>query len=354
MDVFVTTADPDGIVALDDDALLPAMDVFVTTADPDKEPPLATANTVLSILAAGYPAGKVTCYVSDDASTEVTRNAVVEAARFAALWVPFCRKHGVEPRNPEAYFNAGEGELQADGMAGAGARQEAGAPRAADARRRRRGAADDHAGVVQVLIDSAGSAPQLGVADGSKLIDVASVDVRLPALVYVCREKPRGHAHHRKAGAMNALLRASAVLSNAPFILNLDCDHYVNNSQALRAGICFMIECGGGGAAEDARAVAFVQFPQRFDGVDPGDRYANHNRVFFDCTELALDGLQGPIYVGTGCLFRRVALYGVDPPRWRPRRELWFAFIGLSPVGLGEDERLWSRMKQMVILSGPR
>uniref|UniRef100_A0A0D3HCH8 Glycosyltransferase 2-like domain-containing protein n=1 Tax=Oryza barthii TaxID=65489 RepID=A0A0D3HCH8_9ORYZ len=264
---------------------------------------------------------------------------------FAFMWVldqlPKTMPHGVEPRNPEAYFNGGEG-----GGGGGKARVVArgsykgrawpelvrdrrrvrreyeemrlriDALQAADARRRRRGAADDHAGVVQVLIDSAGSAPQLGVADGSKLIDLASVDVRLPALVYVCREKRRGRAHHRKAGAMNALLRASAVLSNAPFILNLDCDHYVNNSQALRAGICFMIERRGGGA-KDAGDVAFVQFPQRFDGVDPGDRYANHNRVFFDCTELGLDGLQGPIYVGTGCLFRRVALYGVDPPRWR-------------------------------------
>lgn len=27
-----------------------------------------------------------------------------------------------------------------------------------------------------------------------------------------------------------------------------------------------------------------------------------------------LDGLQGPIYVGTGCVFRRVALYGFDAP----------------------------------------
>jgi cellulose synthase-like protein len=29
----------------------------------------------------------------------------------------------------------------------------------------------------------------------------------------------------------------------------------------------------------------------------------------------ALDGLQGPMYVGTGCLFRRYALYGFNPPR---------------------------------------
>lgn len=28
-----------------------------------------------------------------------------------------------------------------------------------------------------------------------------------------------------------------------------------------------------------------------------------------------LDGLQGPIYVGTGCVFRRQALYGYDAPK---------------------------------------
>lgn len=28
-----------------------------------------------------------------------------------------------------------------------------------------------------------------------------------------------------------------------------------------------------------------------------------------------LDGIQGPIYTGTGCVFRRVALYGYDAPK---------------------------------------
>ena len=28
----------------------------------------------------------------------------------------------------------------------------------------------------------------------------------------------------------------------------------------------------------------------------------------------ALDGIQGPVYVGTGCVFNRKALYGYDPP----------------------------------------
>lgn len=30
---------------------------------------------------------------------------------------------------------------------------------------------------------------------------------------------------------------------------------------------------------------------------------------------MILKSQQGPVYVGTGCLFRRIALYGFDPPR---------------------------------------
>ncbi|KAM2507488.1 hypothetical protein PS2_029472 [Malus domestica] len=72
--------------------------------------------------------------------------------------------------------------------------------------------------------------------------------------------------------------------------------------------MCFMMDRGGD-------RLCYVQFPQRFKGIDPQDRYANHNTVFFYVNMRALDGLQSPVYVGTGCLFRRVALYGFDPPR---------------------------------------
>jgi hypothetical protein len=33
-----------------------------------------------------------------------------------------------------------------------------------------------------------------------------------------------------------------------------------------------------------------------------------------------LDGIQGPIYVGNGCVFRRQALYGYDAPKIKRRR----------------------------------
>jgi hypothetical protein len=86
------------------DANLPGIDVFVTTVDPVDEPILYTVNTILSILATDYPVDKYACYLSDDGGTLVHYEAMVEVASFAALWVPFCRKHCVEPRSPENYF----------------------------------------------------------------------------------------------------------------------------------------------------------------------------------------------------------------------------------------------------------
>lgn len=59
-------------------------------------------------------------------------------------------------------------------------------------------------------------------------------------------------------------------------MLNLDCDHYVNNSKAVREAMCFLMD------PQVGKKVSYVQFPQRFDGIDKNDRYANKNSVFFD------------------------------------------------------------------------
>ncbi|XP_039172544.1 probable mixed-linked glucan synthase 6 isoform X2 [Eucalyptus grandis] len=64
----------------------------------------------------------------------------------------------------------------------------------------------------------------------------------LPRLIYVSCEKRLGFQHHKKAGAMNALVRVSAVLTNGPFLLNLDCDPYINNSKALREAMYLLMD----------------------------------------------------------------------------------------------------------------
>lgn len=84
---------------------LASIDIFVSTVDPMKEPPLITANTVLSILAVDYPVDKVACYVSDDGAAMLTFEALSETSEFARKWVPFCKRYNIEPRAPEWYFS---------------------------------------------------------------------------------------------------------------------------------------------------------------------------------------------------------------------------------------------------------
>ncbi|CAN1317692.1 Probable cellulose synthase A catalytic subunit 5 [UDP-forming], partial [Linum perenne] len=297
---------------------LSPVDIFVSTVDPLKEPPLVTANTVLSILAVDYPVDKVSCYVSDDGAAMLTFEALSETSEFAKKWVPFCKKYNIEPRAPEWYF-AQKIDYLKDKVQTSFVRERRAMKREYEEFKVRMNvlvasalkAPDegwmmqdgtpwpgnsirDHPGMIQVFLGPSGGDDE----DGNKL----------PRLIYVSREKRPGFNHHKKAGAMNALVRVSAVISNAPFVLNLDCDHYFNNSKALREAMCFLMDPLLG------KRVCYVQFPQRFDGIDRNDRYANRNTVFFDINMKGLDGIQGPIYVGTGCVFQRRALYGYDAP----------------------------------------
>ncbi|XP_041007471.1 cellulose synthase A catalytic subunit 6 [UDP-forming]-like isoform X1 [Juglans microcarpa x Juglans regia] len=297
---------------------LASVDVFVSTVDPMKEPPLITANTVLSILAVDYPVDKVACYVSDDGAAMLTFEALSETSEFARKWVPFCKKFNIEPRAPEWYFSQKIDYLKNKVH-----------PTIVRERRAMKREYEEFKVKINALVATAQKVPEDGwtmqdgtpwpgnnVRDHPGMIQVflghsGVCDVEgneLPRLIYVSREKRPGFEHHKKAGAMNALVRVSAIISNAPYLLNVDCDHYINNSKALREAMCFMMDPTLG------KKVCYVQFPQRFDGIDRHDRYSNRNVVFFDINMKGLDGLQGPIYVGTGCVFRRQALYGYDAP----------------------------------------
>ncbi|KAL2508252.1 Cellulose synthase A catalytic subunit 4 [UDP-forming] [Forsythia ovata] len=305
--------------------LLP-VDVFVSTVDPLKEPPIITANTVLSILSVDYPVEKVTCYVSDDGASMLLFDALSETAEFARRWVPFCHKYSIEPRTPEFYFNEKIDYLKDKVQ-----------PTFVKDRRAMKREYEEFKVRINALVAKAQKKPEEGwvMQDGTPwpgnntrdhpgMIQVylgseGALDVEgkeLPRLVYVSREKRPGYQHHKKAGAMNALVRVSAVLTNAPFMLNLDCDHYLNNSKAIREAMCFLMD------PQIGKKLCYVQFPQRFDGIDRHDRYANRNVVFFDINMKGLDGIQGPVYVGTGCVFNRQALYGYDPPASEKRPKM--------------------------------
>lgn len=48
----------------------------------------------------------------------------------------------------------------------------------------------------------------------------------------------------------------SAVLSNAPYLLKLDCENYINNSKVLREAMCFMMD------PQLGKRLCYVQFPR--------------------------------------------------------------------------------------------
>ncbi|XP_073067037.1 cellulose synthase A catalytic subunit 7 [UDP-forming]-like [Primulina eburnea] len=306
--------------------MLAPVDIFVSTVDPMKEPPLVTANTVLSILAMDYPVDKISCYISDDGASMCTFEALSETAEFARKWVPFCKKFSIEPRAPEMYFSEKVDYLKGKVQ-----------PTFVQERRAMKREYEEFKVRLNALVAKAIKVPPGGwiMQDGTPwpgnntkdhpgMIQVflgqnGGLDVEgreLPRLVYVSREKRPSFQHHKKAGAMNSLIRVSGVLTNAAFMLNLDCDHYLNNSKAVREAMCFLMD------PQVGKKVCYVQFPQRFDGIDKHDRYANRNTVFFDINMKGLDGIQGPVYVGTGCVFRRQALYGYEPPKGPKRPKM--------------------------------
>ncbi|KAF8043992.1 hypothetical protein BT93_A2082 [Corymbia citriodora subsp. variegata] len=333
---------------------LAAVDIVVTTNDPLKEPPLVTANTVLSVLAVDYPVEKVSCYVSDDGAAILTFETLQETSEFARKWVPFCKKYSIEPMAPEQYFLCNldylknkihpsfvkerramkreyeEFKVRINGLV-AKARKipdegwvmKDGTPWPGNN-------VHDHPGMIQVFLGHNGGHD----ADGNEL----------PQLIYVSREKRPGFRYHNKAGAMNALVRVSGILTNGPFLLNLNYDHYVNNSKALQEAMCFLMD------PNYAESACYVQFPMRFNGVDKNGHYANRNTIFFDINLRGLDGIQGPLYVGTGCVFNRRALYGYEAPckiKEKKRGILSMCFGGSRRESSTANKRTDKKMKTL-------
>ncbi|PKU74131.1 cellulose synthase-like protein G3 [Dendrobium catenatum] len=284
----------------------PALDVFICTADPYKEPPVGVASTALSALAFDYPSDRLSVYVSDDGGSDLTLFAFFEAAKFARCWLPFCRENGVMERSPEAYFQSSGCDVEAEKMKVMFERLKERVDIAME-----KGYVDlnlvsspeekeifktwknftrkDHPSVIQVLLES------------KKDKDITGYP--LPNLVYISREKHLASPHNFKAGALNTLLRVSETMTNAPLILTLDCDMCSNDPTSPQRALCYFLD------KDFSPNLSFIQFPQRFTGLNKNDIYGGEFRRLFTLGEQGLDGLQGPNYVGTGCFFSRRSLY---------------------------------------------
>ncbi|GJN02947.1 hypothetical protein PR202_ga20343 [Eleusine coracana subsp. coracana] len=271
---------PERLAERIDDDELPAVDMFVTTADPELEPPLVTVNTVLSLLAVDYPAHKLACYVSDDGCSPATCYALREAVEFARLWVPFCRRHGVGVRAPSVYFSSGpeRGSSPADDEEAEFLRDWA----AMNSEYEKLVTRIENADEASLVRQGGEFAEFLGAERKNHptiikvLWDISkttSGDVGFPSLIYVAREKNPRYHHHFKAGAMNVLTRVSAVLTNAPIMLNVDCDMFANNPKVILHAMCLLM------GFDDEVHSGFVQAPQKFYGALKDDPFGNQMEV---------------------------------------------------------------------------
>ncbi|KAF8646865.1 hypothetical protein HU200_065670 [Digitaria exilis] len=277
---------------------LPGVDVLVVTADPDKEPALGVMNTVLSAMALDYPGERLSVYLSDDAGSPLTLLAARKAYAFARAWVPFCRTYSVHCPCPDRYFFNPSGDLVADDAA-------------AEERLRIKKMYETFKGEIEEACrKDKGRWTKEERQDHDAHVEVISNDgdqQELPSLVYVSREKRRRSPHHFKAGALNALLRVSALLTNAPYVLVLDCDMACNSRASALEAMCFHLDPS---PPEPDKKMGFVQFPQMFHNLSHNDIYTNDLRHIFATRWIGLDGLRGPLLSGTGFYARRDALYG--------------------------------------------
>ncbi|XP_034701027.1 cellulose synthase-like protein H1 [Vitis riparia] len=106
---------------------------------------------------------------------------------------------------------------------------------------------------------------------------------------------------------MNVLTRVSGAMTNAPFMLNVDCDMYANNPLIFHHAMCLLL------GSKNEQDCGFVQSPQCFyDGLKD-DPFGNQLVVLYKYLGSGIVGLQGPTYTGTGCFHRRKVIYGLWP-----------------------------------------
>ncbi|KAL9995066.1 putative cellulose synthase (UDP-forming) [Helianthus debilis subsp. tardiflorus] len=294
---------PDRLLKRVNEIDFPAVDIFVTTADPILEPSIITMNTVLSLLAVDYPLDKLALYLSDDSCSPLTFYSIVETTKFAKLWVLFCKTYNIQVRAPFRYFTSTSTPLENNSL---------------EFKHEWKKMKNEY-GNLYKKIELAAQRPftcdcnsdfavfrDVDRSNHPAIIKVISENTDLPIVIYISREKNPKHHHHYKAGAMNALTRVSGVMTNAPLMLNVDCDMYANNPQVFLHAMCIVF------GYKNDQDCGFIQFPQAFyDGLkdDPfGNQLANYYYIIN-----GLGALQGIFYMGSNCFHRRKVIYGLSP-----------------------------------------
>ncbi|KAK1382326.1 Cellulose synthase [Heracleum sosnowskyi] len=257
----------------------PPMDIFICTADPYKEPPINVVNTALSVMAYDYPTEKMSVkknimercpdvYLSSNYLQCSETEEIKVMYEIMKTRVEYQLKRGkvsdeyIFSEQERKIFDKWSNDFTPT----------------------------NHPTLIQVLLESCKDKDVSGTC--------------MPNLIYVSREKNSLFSHQYKAGALNALLRVSAIMTNAPLVLTLDCDMYSNDPTTPHRVLCYLSD------ASIKPELGYIQFPQRFHGLNKADIYGSEFLRLNVCNPMGMDGFAGPNYGGSGCFFQRRAFFG--------------------------------------------
>ncbi|KAE8687193.1 cellulose synthase A catalytic subunit 7 isoform X2 [Hibiscus syriacus] len=186
--------------------MLALVDIFVSTVDPTEEPPLVKSNTVLLILAMDYPVDKISCEISDDEiscrAPEMYFTLKIDYLK-DKVQPTFVKERRAMKREYEEFNNRGVNH----------------------ARWYRTGKGDKPIVAIQnplnltlPMIHSTRSCG-MGIRISRQVSGIKLSSTRVVGLYLRSMRRD-----------MITNVRVSEVLTNAPFMLNLDCDNYINNT----------------------------------------------------------------------------------------------------------------------------
>lgn len=125
---------------------------------------------------------------------------------------------------------------------------------------------------------------------------------------YIARPKPAGRPHHAKAGNINYAIFSGE--TSGDFILTLDADH-IPKPEFLKRVLPYFYTYNINTGKYDSNQIAFVQTPQQFYNIPPGDPFGHQAHLFYGPIQQGKDGMDSAFYTGTNAVLRREALISV-------------------------------------------
>ena len=136
---------------------------------------------------------------------------------------------------------------------------------------------------------------------------------------YIARPKPKGKPHHAKAGNINYAIFSGE--TTGEFILTLDADH-IPQPEFLNRVLPYFYQYNLHTGKYQQNQVAFVQTPQAFSNLPPGDPFGHQAHLFYGPIQQGKDGMGAAFYTGTNAILRREALVSVGLQNFSDEYEL--------------------------------